>query len=67
MMWIQKYLYLVMEYLNGGDLASLLQNLQYFDEQMSRHYIAETILALQYLHSQGSFLDPTLHDFLYFY
>jgi serine/threonine protein kinase len=48
----QKYLYLVMEYLNGGDLASLLQNLQYFDENMTRQYIAETVLALEYLHTR---------------
>jgi len=42
----------VMEYLNGGDLASLLQNLQYFDENMTRQYIAETVLALEYLHAR---------------
>lgn len=48
----EKYLYLVMEYMNGGDLASLLQNLGYFDEQMTRHYIAETVLALEYLHTR---------------
>lgn len=48
----EKYLYLVMEYLNGGDLASLLQNLQYFDENMTRQYIAETVLALEYLHAR---------------
>jgi len=41
-----------MEYMNGGDLASLLQNLGYFDEQMTRHYIAETVLALEYLHTR---------------
>lgn len=42
-----------MEYLNGGDLASLLQNLQYFEEHMARQYAAETVLALEYLHANG--------------
>jgi serine/threonine protein kinase len=44
---------MVMEYLNGGDLYSLLKNLILFDESMTRMYIAEVILALEYLHSQG--------------
>ncbi len=42
-----------MEYLNGGDLGSLLQNLGWFDEEMARQYTAETVLALAYLHSKG--------------
>ncbi|WOL11523.1 putative serine/threonine protein kinase IRE isoform X1 [Canna indica] len=44
-------LYLVMEYLNGGDLYSLLRNLGCLDEDMARTYIAEVVLALEYLHS----------------
>ncbi|XP_039124244.1 probable serine/threonine protein kinase IRE [Dioscorea cayenensis subsp. rotundata] len=44
-------LYLVMEYLNGGDLYSLLRNLGCLDEEMARTYIAELVLALEYLHS----------------
>ncbi|KAK4752883.1 hypothetical protein SAY87_021681 [Trapa incisa] len=44
-------LYLVMEYLNGGDLYSLLRNLGCLDEDMARIYIAEVVLALEYLHS----------------
>ncbi|KAG8049316.1 hypothetical protein GUJ93_ZPchr0009g2005 [Zizania palustris] len=44
-------LYLVMEYLNGGDLYSLLRNLGCLDENMARTYIAELVLALEYLHS----------------
>ncbi|KAK6262182.1 hypothetical protein QUC31_007998 [Theobroma cacao] len=44
-------LYLVMEYLNGGDLFSLLRNLGCLDEDMGRVYIAEVVLALEYLHS----------------
>ncbi|KAK4837428.1 hypothetical protein QYF36_005327 [Acer negundo] len=46
-------LYLVMEYLNGGDLYSLLKNLGCLDEDMARIYIAEVVLALEYLHSMN--------------
>ncbi|CAK7349551.1 unnamed protein product [Dovyalis caffra] len=45
-------LYLVMEYLNGGDLYSLLRNMGCLDEDVARVYIAEVVLALEYLHSQ---------------
>ncbi|KAF0910253.1 hypothetical protein E2562_001441 [Oryza meyeriana var. granulata] len=44
-------LYLVMEYLNGGDLYSLLRNLGCLDEDVARIYLAEVVLALEYLHS----------------
>ncbi|KAG5233857.1 serine/threonine protein kinase [Salix suchowensis] len=40
-----------MEYLNGGDLYSLLRNLGCLDEDVARVYIAEVVLALEYLHS----------------
>jgi len=46
-------LYLVMEYLIGGDLASLLRNLNCFDFDMAQQYAAEIVLALEYLHSVG--------------
>ncbi|GAB2291307.1 hypothetical protein Dimus_025565 [Dionaea muscipula] len=46
-------LYLVMEYLNGGDIYSLLWNVGCLDENMARVYIAELVLALEYLHSLG--------------
>ncbi|KAK1315187.1 Serine/threonine-protein kinase AtPK1/AtPK6 [Acorus calamus] len=48
----QENLYLVMEYLNGGDLYSLLRNLGCLDEEVARIYIAEVVLALEYLHSE---------------
>ncbi|XP_073107468.1 probable serine/threonine protein kinase IRE [Elaeis guineensis] len=46
-------LYLVMEYLNGGDLYSLLRNLGCLNEEMARTYIAEVVLALECLHSMN--------------
>ncbi|KAK7118077.1 hypothetical protein R3I94_021806 [Phoxinus phoxinus] len=42
--------YLVMEYLIGGDVKSLLHIYGYFDEDMSLKYISEVSLALDYLH-----------------
>lgn len=46
-------LYLVMEYLNGGDLYSLLRKVGCLEENIARSYIAELVLALEYLHSLG--------------
>ncbi|KAE8743965.1 serine/threonine-protein kinase-like, partial [Frankliniella occidentalis] len=46
-------IYLVMEYMVGGDLKSLLSMYGYFEEAMAVFYISEVVLALQYLHSHG--------------
>ncbi|XP_046661322.1 serine/threonine-protein kinase greatwall isoform X1 [Homalodisca vitripennis] len=46
-------IYLVMEYMVGGDLKSLLSRYGFFDEDMATFYIAEVVLALLYLHSHG--------------
>lgn len=46
-------LYLVMEYLIGGDLYSLLRKMGCLEEHAARVYIAELVLALEYLHSLG--------------
>ncbi|XP_066574063.1 serine/threonine-protein kinase greatwall isoform X2 [Amia ocellicauda] len=46
-------IYLVMEYLIGGDVKSLLHVYGYFDEDMSVKYISEVALALDYLHRHG--------------
>ncbi|PVV02178.1 hypothetical protein BB560_003380, partial [Smittium megazygosporum] len=45
------YLYLVMEYLNGGDCASLLKSLGSLPEDWTRSYLAEVVLGLENLHS----------------
>ncbi|KAI8873952.1 serine/threonine protein kinase 15, partial [Ramicandelaber brevisporus] len=46
-------LYLVMEYLIGGDLSTLLQVYGVFEEPMARFYAAEIAMALEYLHKNG--------------
>ena len=47
-------LYIVMEYVSGGDVYSLLRTMGALDEAIARVYIAETILALEYCHTQVS-------------
>ncbi|KAG6903488.1 hypothetical protein C0995_005511 [Termitomyces sp. Mi166 len=46
-------LYLVMEYLNGGDCAALIKSLGCLPEEWTRNYIAEVVLGLEYLHQRG--------------
>ncbi|XP_072162853.1 serine/threonine-protein kinase greatwall-like [Diadema setosum] len=48
-----QYIYLVMEYLIGGDVKSLLHVCGYFDENTALIYTAEVVLALEYLHKHG--------------
>jgi serine/threonine kinase 38 len=46
----ENYLYLVMDYLPGGDLMSLLMNKNILTENESKFYIAELILAVESVH-----------------
>lgn len=46
-------LYLVMEYLNGGDCAALIKTLGSLPEEWARAYVAEVVLGLEYLHEKG--------------
>merc|ERR1712168_878564 len=43
-------IFLVMKFMIGGDLKSLLHNLGCFSEDMAMFYVAEVTLALEYLH-----------------
>lgn len=47
------YLYLVMEYLNGGDCATLLKMLGTLGDDWTRRYIAEVIVGVNDLHKRG--------------
>ena len=47
------YLYLVMEYLNGGDCATLIKTLGGLSEEWARNYTAEVVLGLEYLHTRN--------------
>lgn len=46
------FLYLVMEYLNGGDCASLIKVLGALPEDWTKKYIGEVVLCVQHLHSR---------------
>ncbi|KAL8582089.1 hypothetical protein ACOMHN_004009 [Nucella lapillus] len=49
----KKHLCMVMEYVEGGDCATLLKNVTCLPLDLARMYFAETILALEYLHNYG--------------
>ena len=49
----KEYLYLVMEYLNGGDCASLVKVLGGLPEHWAKKYIAEVVLGVEHLHNRG--------------
>ncbi|CAH1122067.1 unnamed protein product [Ceutorhynchus assimilis] len=49
----KKHLCLVMEYVEGGDCASLIKHTGPLPPDMARFYFAETVLAVEYLHSYG--------------
>ncbi len=47
------YLYLVMEYLNGGDCASLIKVLGCLPEDWVKKYLGEVVLGVEHLHGRG--------------
>ncbi|XP_055609301.1 citron Rho-interacting kinase [Uranotaenia lowii] len=49
----QECLYLVMEYLPGGDLLSLMIRIGVFDEELAQFYLSELTEALHSLHELG--------------
>ncbi|KAK2075312.1 hypothetical protein P8C59_009447 [Phyllachora maydis] len=46
------FLYLVLDYVPGGELFSYLRKFRRFDEPATRFYAAEIVLVLEYLHEQ---------------
>ncbi|KAF1547318.1 Microtubule-associated serine/threonine-protein kinase 4, partial [Eudyptula minor] len=49
----RRHLCMVMEYVEGGDCATLMKNMGPLPVDMARMYFAETVLALEYLHNYG--------------
>lgn len=45
------YLYLVLDYCSGGDLASLVAQKTTLNDEVAKFYIAQLILAIEYIHS----------------
>ena len=49
----EKYLYLLMEFLPGGDMMTMLIKYDIFEEDWARFYVAEIILAVDSVHKFG--------------
>ncbi|KAG6844900.1 hypothetical protein H0H87_002599 [Tephrocybe sp. NHM501043] len=47
------YLYLIMEFLPGGDLMTMLIKYDTFSEDVTRFYLAECVLAIEAVHKLG--------------
>lgn len=47
-------LYMVMEYLPGGDLMTLLIRENIFSEQATKFYVSELVLAIEWIHKLGA-------------
>ena len=47
------YLYLIMEYLPGGDIMTLLMREDILSEDVARFYIAESIMAIHSIHQHN--------------
>jgi protein-serine/threonine kinase len=48
-----KYLYMLMEFVPGGDLMTLLIKYEIFSEDITRFYMSEMVLAIDAIHSLG--------------
>ena len=47
-------LYLIMEFLPGGDMMTLLMKKDTLSEDTTQFYVAETALAIDYIHKLGA-------------
>lgn len=48
-----EYLYLIMEYLPGGDIMTLLIREETLTETVARFYIAQSVLAIESIHKHN--------------
>lgn len=49
----QNFLYMLMEFLPGGDLMTMLIKYEIFSEDITRFYVAEIVLAIEAVHGLG--------------
>ncbi|KAL9260257.1 Serine/threonine-protein kinase 38-like protein [Drosera capensis] len=49
----EEYLYLIMEYLPGGDMMTLLMRKDTLTDDEARFYVAETVLAIESIHKHN--------------
>lgn len=57
-----EFLYLIMEYLPGGDMMTLLMRKDTLTEDEARFYVAETVLAIESIHKHNY-----IHRFVHLY
>ena len=55
-----EYLYLIMEYLPGGDMMTLLMRKDTLTEDEARFYVGETVLAIESIHKHNY-----IHRYIY--
>jgi len=48
-----EFLYLIMEYLPGGDMMTLLMRKDILSEEETRFYVAQTVMAIETVHAAG--------------
>jgi len=48
-----EYLYLIMEYLPGGDMMTLLMREDILPEKVAKFYIAQSVLAIESIHKHN--------------
>ncbi len=48
-----EYLYLIMEYLLGGDMMTLLMRKDTLSEDEARFYVTQSVLAIQLIHKHN--------------
>lgn len=48
-----EYLYLIMEYLPGGDVMTLLMREETLTETVARFYISQSVLAIESIHKHN--------------
>ena len=59
----RSHLYLIMEYVDGQDLLSLLTYQGYFGRNVATFYLSEVLVSLEYLHNLGIvYRDPKLEN-----
>ena len=56
------FLYMLMEFLPGGDLMTMLIKYEIFSEDITRFYIAEIVLAIESVHKLGFIHRSVCHS-----
>lgn len=49
----KRHLCMVMEFVEGGDVSTLIKNIGPLPIELAQMYFAETVMALEYLHNFG--------------